>query len=88
MMESGLIISFSFSTLNKEISQILEPGAPSPMERLETMKKCSEAGFKTGILNMPVLPYISDSEEDLEAMVYCKELWSALCNVCRINTIW
>lgn len=68
-LESGLIVSFSFSTLDKEISSILEPGAPSPMERLETMKKCSEAGFKTGILNMPILPYISDSEEDLEAMV-------------------
>ena len=76
-LESGLIISFSFSTLKKEISSILEPGAPSPMERLETMKKCSEAGFKTGIVNMPVLPYISDSEEDIEAMVRAAKNYGA-----------
>jgi len=76
-LESGLIVSFSFSTLKKEISSILEPGAPSPMERLETMKKCSEAGFKTGIVNMPVLPYISDSEEDLEAMVRAAKNYGA-----------
>ena len=76
-LESGLIVSFSFSTLKKEISSILEPGAPSPMERLETMKKCSEAGFKTGIVNMPVLPYISDSEEDIEAMVCAAKNYGA-----------
>lgn len=76
-LESGLIVSFSFSTLKKEISSILEPGAPSPMARLETMKKCSEAGFKTGIVNMPVLPYISDSEEDLEAMVCAAKNYGA-----------
>lgn len=65
----GLIISFSFSTLNKEIASIVEPGAPSPTERLETMKKFSDAGFKTGIINMPVLPFISDTEEEIESMV-------------------
>ena len=48
----GLIISFSFSTLNKEIASIVEPGAPSPTERLETMKEFSDAGFKTGIINI------------------------------------
>ena len=48
----GLIISFSFSTLNKEIASIVEPGASSPTERLETMKKFSDAGFKTGIINI------------------------------------
>jgi DNA repair photolyase len=76
-MDFGVIISFSFSTLNEEIAQILEPGAPRPIKRLETMKKFSEAGFKTGIINMPVLPFISDSDEEIELMVNAAKNYGA-----------
>ena len=77
IIDSGVIISFSFSTLNENIAQILEPGAPSPIKRLETMKKFSEAGFKTGIINMPVLPFISDTEEEIESMVMAAKDYGA-----------
>ncbi len=59
------IISFSISTLDEKLAKILEPGAPKPMERLETMKKCKEEGFFTGVCFIPVLPFLSDSEEEL-----------------------
>jgi DNA repair photolyase len=65
----GVLISFSISTLDEKLASIFEPGAPSPKERLETMKKCHEAGFFTGVNNIPVLPFLSDSEEQLENMV-------------------
>lgn len=68
-LENGVIVSFSFSTLNEEIAEMIEPGAPSPLERLETMKEFSDAGFKTGIINMPVLPFLSDSDEAIQSMV-------------------
>ena len=68
-LDSGVIISFSFSTLDEKLAKIIEPGAPSPVERLETMKKFSDAGFITGIINMPVLPFLSDSENEIELMV-------------------
>ncbi|WP_223790323.1 SPL family radical SAM protein [Methanobacterium spitsbergense] len=73
-LDSGIILSFSFSTLNEKIAKILEPGAPSPIKRLKIMKKFSEAGFKTGIINMPILPFISDSEEDVENMVVTERI--------------
>ncbi len=76
-LDCGVIISFSFSTLNEEIARILEPGAPSPIKRLETMKEFSDAGFKTGIINMPVLPFISDSEEEIELMVKAAKNYGA-----------
>jgi DNA repair photolyase len=65
----GVFISFSLSTLDEKLSKIFEPGAPKPKERLETMKKCHEAGFLTGVNNIPVLPFLSDSDEQLENMV-------------------
>ncbi len=68
-LDGGVIVSFSLSTLNDKLARIIEPGASSPINRLETMKIFSEAGFKTGVINMPVLPYISDSRDEIEDMV-------------------
>jgi DNA repair photolyase len=68
-LKNGVIISFSLSTLNEKLSKILEPGAPGPMERLETMRRCKEEGFFTGVNFIPILPYISDGEEQLDHMI-------------------
>jgi len=65
----GVIINFSISTLDEKLAKILELGAPSPKERLETMQKCKEEGFFAGISYIPVLPYLSDSEEELDNMI-------------------
>ena len=76
-LDTGVIISFSFSTLNEELARIIEPGAPNPIERLETMKEFSDNGFKTGIINMPVLPLLSDSEKEIETMVKAAKKYKA-----------
>jgi DNA repair photolyase len=68
-VDKGVIISFSFSTMDPELTRIFEPGAPEPGIRLETMKKCKEAGFMVGAVFMPLLPYLSDSEESLDYMI-------------------
>lgn len=44
----GAIISFSLSTLDEKLARIFESGAPTPKERLETMKRCREEGFLAG----------------------------------------
>jgi len=68
-LKYGAIISFSVSTLDEKLAKILEPGAPAPKERLETMKKCKEEGFLAGVCYIPVLPFISDTEEQLDEMI-------------------
>jgi DNA repair photolyase len=68
-MDSGVVLSFSFSTTDKELARIFEPAAPSPRVRLETMKKCKEQGFRVGAIFMPLLPFLSDSEEHLDKMI-------------------
>jgi DNA repair photolyase len=68
-LKHGAIISFSISTLDEKLAKILEPGAPKPIERLETMKKCKEEGFFTGVCLIPALPFLSDSEEQLEETI-------------------
>jgi DNA repair photolyase len=68
-LDKGVIISFSFSTMDQELASIFEPGAPEPELRLETMKKCKEAGFMVGAVFMPLLPYLSDTDESLDYMM-------------------
>ncbi len=76
-LRKGAIISFSFSTPDEKLAKIFEPNAPTPKERLETMKKFKDEGFKTGIWFMPVLPYLSDSEKQIEKMVVLAKNYGA-----------
>ncbi len=66
---SGAVISFSFSTVDDKLGRILEPGVPSPSDRLETVKLFKDAGFYCGMYLMPVVPFLTDSAEMIEASV-------------------
>jgi len=68
-LDSGVITSFSFSNMDEKLAKIFEPGAPSIQERLVTMKRCKEEGFIVGAIFMPLLPFLSDSEEHLDYMI-------------------
>ncbi len=68
-LKRGAIISFSLSTLDEKISDKLEAGAPKPAERLETLLKMKEQGFLAGVNAIPTLPYLSDSDEQLRAVI-------------------
>lgn len=68
-MDVGVVISFSFSTADEDLARIFEPGAPPPHERWGAMRKCKEEGFRVGAIFMPLLPFLSDSEEHLDEMI-------------------
>jgi len=63
------VVSFSFSTVDDKLGKLLEPGASLPSKRLEAIKKIKESGIVTGMYLMPVVPYITDSYEQLENSV-------------------
>jgi len=65
----GVILSTSLSTMNERIAGMLEPGAATPMERLGILKQLKEHGFLCGVNAIPVLPWISDTEEELEKII-------------------
>jgi DNA repair photolyase len=68
-LPGGLILSISVSTLNEKISQMLEPGAAAPAERIELVRELKQEGFLVGINAIPLLPYISDTEEEMEKII-------------------
>jgi DNA repair photolyase len=65
-LSGGTIVSFSFSTLQDEVSKIFEPGATPPSIRLQTLEAVKDSGLKTGVSLMPLIPYISDTTEQLD----------------------
>jgi DNA repair photolyase len=72
LQKTGLppvIITFSFSTLDDKVAKLFEPGATPPSARLKTMKAVHDAGFLTGVSMMPLLPYISDTFNQVEGML-------------------
>ena len=64
-----LFVNLTITTLNVDLARILEPRAPRPDLRLEAMHKLNEAGVDAGVICAPVLPGITDSPRDLEALV-------------------
>ena len=64
-LKNGVIISFSFSTIQDRVGKIFEPGATSPSKRLKVLQSSLAHGFLTGVSLMPLIPYISDTSEQL-----------------------
>ena len=67
-LTNKVFITFSFSTLDTTIGKQFEPGAPSPEIRLTALKAALATGFLSGVSLMPLLPYITDTGEQLAYM--------------------
>ncbi len=66
---NALSIHVTVTTLNVDLARILEPRAPRPDLRIEAVRELSAAGLTVGVSCSPVLPGITDSPADLEAVV-------------------
>jgi DNA repair photolyase len=55
------IVAFSITSLEDEVWKTWEPRASPPKERLRVIGKFSKMGVPTGVVIMPILPFISDS---------------------------
>jgi len=62
-------VSLTVTTADDELALKLEPGAPSPSRRYAAMARLAAAGIRSGALLMPVLPFIEDTAENIEAVV-------------------
>jgi DNA repair photolyase len=65
---STLQVNLSITTLRRRLARMLEPRAPRPDLRLEAVRQLRNAGIAAGVLAMPVLPGLTDSEADLDAL--------------------
>ena len=61
--------NLSIGTLDEDVWRLTEPGTPHPLRRVEAVAKLNAAGVPCGVLVAPVLPGLSDSDAQLEAVV-------------------
>lgn len=66
---SPVLVKITITTPDERLAGLLEPKAPPPSRRLEAAARLSEAGIFAGILLMPVLPWLEDSEENVCAVI-------------------
>jgi DNA repair photolyase len=59
-------ISASISTFDENIRKVLEPGAASTIQRMEMLRDFKSFCRKTIVAFMPIIPYLSDDEKNLD----------------------
>jgi DNA repair photolyase len=67
--QNQLGVHVTITTLNVDLARMLEPRAPRPDLRLDAVRQLNLAGIQVGVNCSPVLPGITDSPRDLEAVV-------------------
>jgi len=55
-------VALSVTSLDPELARKMEPRAATPMRRLETLRRLSDAGVPTTVMVAPVIPALNDSE--------------------------
>ncbi len=67
--KNSVIIKISITTTDDGLARMIEPNVPSSTRRFEVLKKIREAGIFAGVLMTPVLPFLTDKEENIRSMV-------------------
>ena len=63
-----VLVGISLITLDRELCQILEPLAPSPLQRIEVVKKLKETNVPVFINIRPLIPKIIDKQEAISVI--------------------
>lgn len=68
MAEQGLVrVGVSVTTLDAGLSRRMEPRAPAPRRRLQTISRLSAAGIPVRLMTSPIVPGLTDHE--IEALL-------------------
>lgn len=62
-------VTFSITTADDKLSKIIEPGVARSSVRFAAMRKLADAGIPVGVWINPVLPFLTDSEDNFRALL-------------------
>ena len=70
--QSKCVVQTTFTTFDEHLCKQIEPRVATTRERFEMLLEMREAGIPTVVWLGPILPYINDSEENLQGLLdYC-----------------
>ena len=67
--KNSVIIKFTITTSDDNLSKVIEQNVVESSKRLSAIKELSDNGIFIGIMMTPVLPYITDNEENIKKLV-------------------
>lgn len=62
-------VAVSIGSVDEQLWREVEPGTPSPLRRLDVVRRFAEVGIGCSVLMAPVLPGLSDSAEQIDETV-------------------
>lgn len=67
--KSNVILKFTITTADDNLCKIIEPYVCESSKRFRAMKELSDAGIFVGTLLTPILPFITDSEQNIKNVI-------------------
>ncbi|WP_080802456.1 SPL family radical SAM protein [Arabiibacter massiliensis] len=65
----GAVVKITITTADDELARIIEPHAPLPSERFAALAELAAAGIFCGVLFTPTLPWVTDDDATVRAVV-------------------
>ncbi len=62
-------VGVSLALLDPALTEAVEPGTPSPTARLKLIERLAAAGARVHVMAMPILPWLTDSDEQLDTLM-------------------
>lgn len=69
-LKNNVIIKISVTTYEDDLARVLEPHVISSTKRFEVLKELRKNNIYAGILMTPVLPFITDSEDNIKTLIH------------------
>ncbi|HEY8312531.1 MAG TPA: radical SAM protein [Candidatus Baltobacteraceae bacterium] len=66
---AGVHVSISIATVDATLARQIEPTVAPPAQRLRAVRLLSEAGIPVNVALAPVLPHITDGDDNIEAVI-------------------
>lgn len=66
--DSHVDVVISISSINDQIRKKVEPRASSTQKRLEAISELRASGINVGVLLMPIIPFLNDTEDEIDEL--------------------
>lgn len=67
--QGKVAVMLTITTLDDKIAKYIEPGAPSPRERLNAIRELSKNGIPVGVRVDPIIPLVNDDPYEISELV-------------------
>jgi DNA repair photolyase len=76
LIASGNVaVTPTITMLDPSKARLVEPGAPTPQERIAAARRAVKAGVPVGVRVDPIIPYVNDDEWEIRELI--GRLWEA-----------